>query len=164
MSGSVWVGNDSAGKWGGELRYDYQMGDLHLSQGSTTASFAAHSQAIHYDFLWNFLGNEAPIQPFVAAGAGIKIYQGTGTQVVYQPLSNIALLTQAQDLTPMASAGAGLKFKIVPHVNLRARCPRLPYAVSQAGDYAGQRQDSRLAAGLRADGRPVVRILAASRL
>lgn len=119
LSGSVWVGNDGAGKWGGELRYDYEMGDLHLKQGSTTASFGAHSQAIHYDIMWNFMGNEAPIQPFVAAGAGIKIYQGTGTQVVYQPLSNIALLTQAQDLTPMASAAFGLKFKIAPHVNLR---------------------------------------------
>jgi hypothetical protein len=119
LQGSVWLGNDSPGKWGGELRYDYQMGDLHLSQGSTTASFAAHSQAIHYDLLWNFLGNESPVQPFLAVGAGIKIFQGTGAQVLYQPLSNIALLTQAQDLVPMASGGAGLKFKIAPHVNLR---------------------------------------------
>lgn len=119
VTGSVWLGNDSAGHWSGELRYDYGMGDLHLKQGSTSASFGAHSQAIHYDILWNFLGNEAAIQPFVGAGAGIKIYQGTGTQVVYQPLSNIALLTQAQDLTPMASAAAGIKFKLMPHVSLR---------------------------------------------
>jgi hypothetical protein len=119
LQGSVWLGNDNPGKWGGELRYDYQMGDLHLSQGETGTSFAAHSQAIHYDLLWNFLGSEAPVQPFLAAGAGIKIFQGTGTQVVYQPLSNFALLTQAQDLVPMASVGAGLKFKIAPHVNLR---------------------------------------------
>jgi hypothetical protein len=119
LAGSVWLGNDSPGKWGGELRYDYQMGDLHLSQGGTAASFAARTQDIHYDFLWNFLGNEAVVQPFLAGGGGIKIYQGTGTQVVYQPLSNIALLTQAQDLTPMASVGAGLKFKLLPHLNLR---------------------------------------------
>ncbi len=119
VSGSVWVGNTGEGKLGGELRYDYGMGSLHLSQGSTTASFAARSQALHYDLLWNFLGSESPIQPFVAVGGGIKIYQGTGTQVVYQPLSNVALLTKAQDLTPMGSAGVGLKFKIAPHVNLR---------------------------------------------
>jgi hypothetical protein len=119
LTGSVWLGSTGSGKLGGELRYDYGMGDLHLSQGSTTASFAARSQAIHYDFLWNFLGSESPIQPFVAVGGGIKIFQGTGAQVLYQPLSNVALLTQAQDLTPMGSAGAGLKFKIAPHVNLR---------------------------------------------
>jgi hypothetical protein len=119
LVGSVWVGNYTSGRWGGELRYDYQMGDMQLSQGSTQSTFAARSQDIHYDFLWHFTGGESRVQPFVAVGAGIKIYQGTGTQVVYQPLSNIALLTQAQDLVPMASAGAGLKFKLATHVMLR---------------------------------------------
>jgi hypothetical protein len=119
LMGSVWVGSTGTGHWGGELRYDYGMGDLHLSGSGTSASFAARSQAIHYDLLWHFLGSEAAVQPFVAAGAGIKIYTGTGTQVLYQPLSNVALLTQAQDLTPMASVGGGLKFKLAPHVNLR---------------------------------------------
>lgn len=119
LAGSVWLGNYSQGHWGGELRYDYQMGDLHLGQNSTTATFAAHSQDMHYDFLWHFTRGESAIQPFVAFGGGIKIYTGTGTQVVYQPLSNIALLTQAQDLVAMGSAGAGLKIKIAPHVNLR---------------------------------------------
>jgi hypothetical protein len=117
--GSVWVGNYNLGKWGGELRYDYQMGDLQLSQGSTQATFGAHSQAIHYDFLYHFTRGESRIQPFVALGAGIKIYQGTGTQVLYQPLSNVALLTQAQDLVPMASAGGGLKFRVASHLILR---------------------------------------------
>jgi hypothetical protein len=119
LAGSVWVGNYSSGRWGGELRYDYQMGDLELSQGSTQPTFAAHSQDVHYDFLWHFTGGESHIQPFVAVGAGIKIYEGTGTQVVYQPLSNIALLTQARDLVPMASAGFGVKFKLASHLMLR---------------------------------------------
>lgn len=119
VSASFWIDGFSHRKFGGEVRYDYGMGDLHLSGGGTSASFAARSQALHYDLLWSFLGNEAPVQPFVAAGAGIKIYQGTGTQVLYQPLSNVALLTQTKDLTPLASAGVGLKIKIAPHVNLR---------------------------------------------
>ncbi len=119
LAGSAWVGNISQGKWGGELRYDYQMGALELHQGSVEPTFAAHSQAIHYDILYHFLDSESPVQPFVAVGAGVKIFNGTGTQQVFQPLSNIALLTQAQDLVPLASVGAGLKFKIAPHVNLR---------------------------------------------
>jgi hypothetical protein len=119
LAGSIWVGDNGQGKWGGELRYDYQMGDLHLSQNSTSASFGAHSQDVHYDFLWHFAGGESPIQPFVAFGGGIKIYEGTGAAVVYQPLSNIALLTKAQDLVAMASAGAGIKVKLASHVNLR---------------------------------------------
>jgi hypothetical protein len=119
LVGSAWIGNYSQGHWGGELRYDYEMGNLELSHGSAQATFGAHSQAIHYDFLYHFLSRESRVQPFIAFGAGIKIYQGTGTQVLYQPLSNVALLTQAQDLVPMASGGAGLKFKLAPHVILR---------------------------------------------
>jgi len=119
LAGSFWLGNYSRGRWGGEIRYDYQMGDLQLNQNSTHASFAARSQDIHYDLLWHAASSESVIQPFVAFGAGIKVYQGTGAQVVYQPLSNIALLTQAQDLVAMASAGAGVKVKISPHVSLR---------------------------------------------
>lgn len=119
LAGSFWLGNSGRGKWGGELRYDYEMGDLELNQNSTHASFAGRSQAVHYDLLWQPAGSEAVIQPFVAFGAGIKIYQGTGTQVVYQPLSNIALLTQAQDLVAMASVGGGIKVKIAPRVSLR---------------------------------------------
>src|SRR5271168_2365913 len=119
LAGSVWLGSYASGKWGGELRYDYQMGDLSLSQSSTQATFAAHSQDVHYDFLYHFTGGESRVQPFVALGAGIKIFQGTGAQVVYQPLSNFALLTQAQDLVAMGSAAVGVKFKLAPHVILR---------------------------------------------
>src|ERR1700722_5449405 len=58
LVGSVWLGSYSSGKWGGEVRYDYQMGNLELSQGSTQPTFAAHSQDIHYDFLYHFIGGE----------------------------------------------------------------------------------------------------------
>lgn len=119
VAGSVWVGNYGSGKWGGELRYDYQMGDLHLSQNSASASFAAHTQDIHYDFLYHFTGGESRVQPFVAFGAGIKVYDGTGAAVVYQPLSNIALLTKATDMVAMGSGGVGLKIKLLPHLSLR---------------------------------------------
>ncbi|HML18227.1 MAG TPA: hypothetical protein VK419_14455 [Bryobacteraceae bacterium] len=119
VAGSAWLDNNSSGRWGGELRYDYQMGALQLSSGSTEATFAARTQAAHYDVLYHFAPRGAKIRPFVSAGAGIKIYSGTGTQVVYQPLSNIALLTQAQDLTPLASGGGGVKMQLASRVQLR---------------------------------------------
>ncbi len=118
LAGSVWLGN-SKEHWGGELRYDYQMGDLQLNQGSTQAVFGARSQAVHYDLLWHFTGSETAVRPFVAAGGGVKIFQGTGTEVAYQPLSNFALLTKAQDLTGLLSVGAGLKMRLATHVALR---------------------------------------------
>jgi hypothetical protein len=119
VAGSVWLDNVGAGHWAGEIRYDYQRGDLALNQGSTKASFGGQSQGMHYDLQWRFASTEAAIQPFVAAGGGIKIYQGTGVQEAYQPLSNFALLTKVQDLTPMVSVGGGLRFKLGTHMVLR---------------------------------------------
>jgi hypothetical protein len=119
LAGSAWVGNTWQGRWSGELRYDYGMGDLALSQGGTKATFGAHTQQFHYDLMWHATSSESRIRPYVAVGAGVKLYQGVGAQMAYQPLSNVALLTQQQDLTPMVSAGAGVKFQISSHFQLR---------------------------------------------
>jgi hypothetical protein len=119
LAGSAWLDNYGQGHWGGEVRLDYQLGDLALSSGSTRATFGAHTYAVHYDFMWYATPKSSRIRPFVAAGAGVKVYQGTGTQVVYQPLSDIALLTKAQDLRPLVSVGGGVKAQLATHVVLR---------------------------------------------
>src|SRR5262249_32680194 len=64
-------------------------------------------------------GSEATVRPFVSAGGGVKIFRGTGTEQAFQPLSNFALLTKAQDLTGLLSVGAGFKVRIAEHVALR---------------------------------------------
>src|ERR1700722_4271190 len=109
LARGAWLGNNLRGHWSGELRFEYQMGDLALSSGGTTATMDAHTQQFHYDVMWHATSTESRIRPYVSAGAGIKLFQGTGAQVAYQPLSNIGLLTQQQDLTPLVSAGAGVK-------------------------------------------------------
>jgi hypothetical protein len=119
LAGGVWLENNGQGHWSGELRYEYQMGNLALSSGGTTATFGAHTQQFHYDVMWHATPSESRIRPFVEAGAGIKLYQGTGAQTAYQPLSNFALLTQQQDLTALISAGGGVKFQISQHLQLR---------------------------------------------
>jgi hypothetical protein len=119
LAGGVWLGNNGQGHWSGELRYEYQMGDLSLSSGGTSVNFGAHTQQFHYDVMWHATPSESRIRPYVGAGAGIKLYQGTGTPAAYQPLSNFALLTQQQDLRPLASVGAGVKIQISQHVQLR---------------------------------------------
>lgn len=119
VEGSAWLGNNGDNKWGGELRVDYQLGDLALNGQGSSASFAGRSYAFHYDVLWHFKPNGAKIRPYVALGAGIKIYQGTGAPVAYQPLYQYALLTTGQDLVPMISGGAGVKMQLANHVQLR---------------------------------------------
>lgn len=110
---SAWLDNNiGSGLFGGELRYDHENGDLKLSSGGTSTTFASQSNAIHYDFLLNFTSSESAIRPFVEAGGGVKWYSGTGTEQVYQPLSNIAVFSDVRDLRPLVSVGAGIKFNI----------------------------------------------------
>jgi outer membrane protein W len=117
---SAWLDNNiGSGIFGGELRYDHEMGDLKLSSGGTTVKFGSQSNAVHYDFLYNFASSESAVRPFVAAGGGVKWYSGTGTEEAYQPLSNIAAFSDVRDLRPMASVGAGVKFNVAKSVLLR---------------------------------------------
>jgi hypothetical protein len=117
---SAWLGNSiGSGLFGGELRYDYEMGDLKLSQGGTSTTFASRSNAIHYDFLYNFSSSESAVRPFIDAGGGVKWYSGTGTEQVYQPLSNIAVFSDVRDMRPLVSVGAGVKFNVAKSTLLR---------------------------------------------
>jgi hypothetical protein len=116
---SGWLGNNSGRLLGGEVRYDYEQSNLKLSSGGTNVSFGAHTNAIHYDFLLHFASKEARVSPFLAAGAGVKIYTGTGKEQAFQPLSNIALLTKTNELKPMVSVGGGVKFAVTSAIQLR---------------------------------------------
>ncbi len=117
---SAWLDNNiGTGIFGGELRYDHEMGDLKLSSGGTSTRFASQSNAIHYDIVFNFASSEAAVRPYVLAGGGVKWYSGTGAEQVYQPLSNIAVFSDVRDLRPMVSVGAGIKFNIAKSTLLR---------------------------------------------
>lgn len=120
VAAAAWLGNNNGKLWGGELRYDYQRGDAKLTAAGQTVAFGAQSQALHYDFLLHFTPRSAPVRPFVAFGGGIKLYQGTGNEVAFQPLSKIALLTKSTDTKPLASVGAGVKFKVSHNIGFRA--------------------------------------------
>jgi len=117
---SAWLDNNiGSGVFGGELRYDYEEGDLKLSSGGTTVKFGSMSNAVHYDFTYHFASAESPVQPFIAAGGGVKWYSGTGAEQVYQPLSDIAVFSDVRDLRPLVSIGAGVKFAIAKSTMLR---------------------------------------------
>jgi len=117
---SAWLDNNiGSGVFGGEFRYDYEMGNLKLSSGGTSTTFASRSNAVHYDFVFNFASSESAVRPYVAAGGGVKWYSGTGTEQVYQPLSNIAVFSDVRDLRALASVGAGVKFNIAKSTLLR---------------------------------------------
>lgn len=119
LAGSVWLGQSLYPHVGGEVRYDFQQDNLELSSTGRRASFAGRSHALHYDFMLYASGAHAKIRPYVSFGGGVKMYQGTGREVVVQPLGNIALLTKANDTKGLLSVGAGLKFALTRGVNFR---------------------------------------------
>lgn len=119
IASGVWLGENSSGKWGGEIRYDYQMGDLSLKQGSTSAALTAQSHALHYDVLWHATSRGSKVRPFVGAGAGIKVFRATGQPGLVQPLSKYALLTQGDELKALLSLAAGVKWQVANSLQVR---------------------------------------------
>lgn len=118
-AGSVAVGNNMYQHVGGEIRYTYLHNDAKLRSGSTKATFGAESHAIHYDLLLHATPVGSTIRPYVAAGGGIKFYRGTGTEVPFQPLSNIALLTKTTEVQGLLSVGAGVKVALTNRMMFR---------------------------------------------
>jgi hypothetical protein len=116
---SAWLANNTSQTLGGEMRYDFEKSDLHLSGQGTSASFGAHTQAFHYDFLFHMAPPEAPVRPFFAAGGGVKLYSGTGTENEFQPLQSAAFLTKTSQVEGLISIGGGLKWTVGQSSQLR---------------------------------------------
>ena len=116
---SAWLGNNIGNLLGGELRYDYEKTDLHLSSGGTSVNFGGHTNAFHYDFLLHFTPRDAKVRPYIAGGGGVKVYTGTGKEQAFQPFSTVALLTKTSEVKGLVSVGAGIKFNVAHAVQFR---------------------------------------------
>jgi opacity protein-like surface antigen len=103
----------------GEIRYVYQRGDLQLSSGGRRATFGGDTHALHYDWVLHTAGRDAKVRPFLAAGAGFKLYRGIGTETLTQPLEEVALLTRASEWKPLVTVGAGVAIALSESVCLR---------------------------------------------
>jgi hypothetical protein len=115
------IGHSSSSRISGEFRYSYLSNDLKLSSGGTDAHFGASAHAIHYDLILHPRPRHgSKVMPFVAIGGGMKVYEGTGHEMAYQPLSDIALLTKTREIKPMISVGGGFKMILGPRLVLRA--------------------------------------------
>lgn len=119
VTAGAWLGMNSNGHFGGELRYAYQRGDLSLERAGIHATFSGDSHAIFYDFLWHTAPQGADVRPYFAFGGGVKIYRGVGTEALTQPLSRYALLTKTNEYQGLASVGVGVKMKIGDRWQLR---------------------------------------------
>lgn len=94
----------------GEFRYLYRWGAHKVSNDSSSARLGAHSHLFHYDLLFHTRPATDGMRPYLAVGAGGRIFQGTGAPPRTQALSNLALLRKASETRPMISLGGGLRW------------------------------------------------------
>lgn len=103
----------------GEVRYEFLQSNLRLSSGSTEATFSGVAHMIHYDVLFHTNRKGSRTQYFAAVGGGMKLFNGTGREAAYQPLSQYAYFTKTRQIEPMATVGVGMKYALTPKLVLR---------------------------------------------
>lgn len=103
---------------GGELRWLFRFGGPQVSSNATRESATGYTNTITYEFLFHATPRESKIRPFVAAGAGIKAYTNT-LRTVNQQLGSLAILRGETTVEPALSVGAGVKYLLPKHVQLR---------------------------------------------
>ena len=105
---------------GGELRYLFLWGAPELQFQNTRASMRGFTNLVVYDVLVHMKSRDSKVRPYLAGGAGIKVFTGTSTQFLAQPLAEFAVLRPLQQVEPTISAGGGLKYRVARHALLRA--------------------------------------------
>ena len=106
---------------GGEVRYLFRFGGPELKSSGVKVNLDGHTNLVTYDFLFYTSSKESSIRPYVAAGAGIKVYTGLGSHSfdVNQPLANLALLRPVNQVEPAISVGGGMKLPLPKRTQLR---------------------------------------------
>ena len=112
---SGFVGQDLYQRVSGELRYTLRDDDLVLKSGGRKANMDGESHLINYDFLFQARKRDARIRPYAAAGAGIRLFRGTGREDPIQPFINFAFLTKANEVKPLISVGGGVRAVLTRH-------------------------------------------------
>jgi hypothetical protein len=103
---------------GGELRWLYRFGGAQLQSSGITEAAPGYTNTITYDFLFHMTPRESAVRPFVAAGAGIKVYTASRRDL-NQPLAGLAVLRPVTEVEPDISLGGGLKYLLPKHIQLR---------------------------------------------
>jgi hypothetical protein len=102
----------------GELHYGFIQSDLKLASGGNSVTFSGTSQVVHYDVVFH-TNRPSRTQFFAAVGGGVKIFDGTGAEEAYQPLSQYGYFTKTRSLKPLADFGGGIRYALTPHLSLR---------------------------------------------
>ena len=103
---------------GGEFQYLFRPGGVQLRSNGITETASGYSNVIVYNLMVHMTPKESNFRPFVAVGAGIKVYTNS-EPLMPQPLSSSAFLAQGTQVEPALSFAGGAKFLLPHHVQLR---------------------------------------------
>jgi len=119
ISVGAFVGQNLYNHFTGELHYAFMQSNLRLQSGGTEATFSGMAHVFHYDIVWHTNRKESRSQYYAAAGAGMKLFRGTGAEAAYQPLSQFGYFTKTQAIKPMATVAIGVRYALSPRVFVR---------------------------------------------
>jgi len=105
---------------GGEIRWLYQWGGPQIESNGIKTSMTGYSNLVTYDFVVYPVRSESGFRPYLAGGAGVKVYTGSDFRFVgLPPTAGLALLRPVTQVEPAISVGGGLKCSFAKHAQFR---------------------------------------------
>ena len=120
FAAGIILGDEFSNYVSAEFRYLYQDGHPFLQAPGVKSDIQGQSDALTVELLFHFKTREHRLRPFLAAGSGAKEYVVAGPEPFPQPIPQIASLTANDVWKVVFSVGGGVKFRLLPHMLLRA--------------------------------------------
>jgi opacity protein-like surface antigen len=120
FAAGITLGDEFSNYVSGEFRYLYQDGHPFLKAPGVNTDIQGNSDALTYELLFHFKKRDHRWRPFLAGGAGGKEYVIAGPEPFPQPIPQIASLTTNDVWKVVFTAGGGVKFHLINHMDLRA--------------------------------------------
>jgi opacity protein-like surface antigen len=120
FAAGIMLGDDFLNYVSAEFRYLYHDGHPFLQAPGVKSDIQGQSDALTGELLFHFKPRERRLRPFLAGGLGAKEYIVAGPEPFPQPVPQIASLTANDVWKVVFSAGGGVKFRLIPHLVLRA--------------------------------------------
>jgi opacity protein-like surface antigen len=114
------LGSDFSEFVSADFRYLYHDGHPFLQTANVKADVQGQSDALTMELLFHFKRRDHRWRPYVTGGTGAKGYVVAGPEPFPQPIPEVASLTTNDVWKVVFSVGGGLKFRLMPHLLLRA--------------------------------------------
>ena len=120
FAAGIFLGDEFSNFVSAEFQYLYHDGHPFLQAPGVKSDIQGNSDSLTCDLLFHFRTREHRWRPFLAGGSGAKEYVIAGPEPFPQPIPQIASLTANDVWKVVFSVGGGLKFRLIPHMLLRA--------------------------------------------